>query len=209
MYSTLVSVALFSTLAIQGALADFAVNTVDLVQCEPVQLTWDNVGSKSYNVALVSSANPCDDVLAEYGDHSVNHITVTPALKAGEKVLISVLGDNEDGWSGEITVKQGKDDSCLPAALRVASSSSSSAAPSTSSTAAAASVSGTTLVVNPAAGPTGAGSAPAAPSSTGGGASAVGAAGSGVLGNGAFASVHFSASTLALSAIAAVAALAF
>ncbi len=63
MYSTLLSVALFSTLAIQGALADFAVNTVDLVQCEPVQLTWDNTGSKSYNVALVSSANPCDDVL--------------------------------------------------------------------------------------------------------------------------------------------------
>ncbi|KAI0719321.1 hypothetical protein C8T65DRAFT_636324 [Cerioporus squamosus] len=202
MYSTLLSVALFSTLAIQGALADFTVNTVEITQCEPVQLTWADTGSKSYNVALVSSANPCDDVIAEYGDHTTNHITVTPAIAAGQKVMVSVLGDDDEGWSGEITVKEGKDTSCLP------KSSSASSSAAASSTSAVASASGTTLVVNPAAAPTSASSAPAAPSSSDG-ATVVGAAGAGALGNGAFASVQFSASTLALSAIAAVAALAF
>ena len=84
MYSTLLSVALFSSLAIQGALADFTVNTPEItqvrpsspvteghpphapishIQCQPVQLTWASTGAKTYNVALVSSANPCDDVM--------------------------------------------------------------------------------------------------------------------------------------------------
>ena len=65
------------------------------------------------------------------------------------------------------------------------------------------------LVVNPAAAPTAPGTAPAAPESTDA-AEAVGAANAGILGdsNGAFASVQLSASTLVLSAVAAVAALA-
>ena len=33
------------------------------IQCQPVQLTWASTGAKTYNVALVSSANPCDDVM--------------------------------------------------------------------------------------------------------------------------------------------------
>ncbi|RPD60119.1 hypothetical protein L226DRAFT_535052 [Lentinus tigrinus ALCF2SS1-7] len=206
MYSTLLSVALFSTLAIQGALADFTVNTpAEITQCEPVQLTWADTGAKTYNVALVSSADPCDTVIAEYGDHSTNHITVTPAVEAGQKVMLSVIADDDDeGWSGEFTVKAGNDTSCLP---KVSTSASASSSAGHSSSSAVAS-SGTTLVVNPAAAPTTASSAPAAPSSTDG-ASVVGAAGSGILDNGAFGSVRFSASTVALSAIAAVAALAF
>ncbi|TBU42370.1 hypothetical protein BD309DRAFT_830704, partial [Dichomitus squalens] len=198
MYSTLLSVALFSALAIQGALADFTVETPTITQCEPVQIKWDSTNAKSYNVAIVSAANPCDDVLADLGDHEVNHITWTPTLKAGTQVVLSILdSDDNEAWSGEITVKGGSNTSCL-----AVSSSSASSSASHSSTASSASASGTTLVVNPAAAPSSY-SAPAAPSSSG--ASVVGAANSGILGdsNGAF-SVRFSVPSVALGAIVAV-----
>ncbi|KAI8980220.1 hypothetical protein BD414DRAFT_493978 [Trametes punicea] len=190
MYPTLVTVALFSALAIQGALADFTVATpAEFVQCEPVQLTWDNTNAKSYNVILVPASDPCNEVLQDYGDHTVNHITITPTLKEGEQVMISVLDSNDqEGWSGTITVKKGNDTSCLSNASSAASSA------------------GTTLVVNPAAAPTSY-SAPPAGSS---GAQAVGAANQGILGNsnGALTSMKYSASALFLTALGAVAAVA-
>ncbi|KAI0359822.1 hypothetical protein OH77DRAFT_1434240 [Trametes cingulata] len=213
MYSTLVSVALFSALAIQGALADFTVVTPEITQCEPVHLSWDNTGAKSYNVIIVPNDDPCNEVLAltdagdrsaDLGDHTVNHITWTPNnLKEGAVVMVSVLDSNDqEGWSGAITVKKGNDTSCLPGA------SSSAAASSTSSVAALASA-GTTLVINPAAAPTSFSSAPAAPSSSGA-ATAVGAANAGIVGgsNGALSSVKVSASALLLT-LGAVAAIAF
>ncbi|KAI0635970.1 hypothetical protein C8Q77DRAFT_1051646 [Trametes polyzona] len=117
MYSTLISVALFSALAIQGARADFTVNTPEITQCEPVKLTWDNTGAQSYNVIIVPNSDPCNGVLADLGDHTVNHITWTPQLKEGEVVMVSVLDSNDqEGWSGAVTVKKGNDTSCIPGA---------------------------------------------------------------------------------------------
>ncbi|CDO70646.1 hypothetical protein BN946_scf184756.g12 [Trametes cinnabarina] len=210
MYHTLLSVALFSALAIQGALADFTVDTpAELVQCEPIQLTWDNTNAKSYNVIIVPSDDPCNEVLQDYGDHTTPHITITPTFKEGAQVMISVLDSNDqEGWSGSITVKKGNDTSCLASASSsAATSSSASSSPSVVADALTGSSSGTTLVVNPAAAPTGY-SAPPAGSS---GAQAVGAANQGVLGgsNGALASVKLSASALVITAFGAVAALAF
>ncbi|KAL7279227.1 hypothetical protein ACG7TL_007067 [Trametes sanguinea] len=208
MYPTLVSVALFSALAIQGALADFTVVTPpEFVQCEPIQLTWDNTNAKSYNVIIVPSDDPCNEVIQDYGDHTTPHITITPTFKEGSQVMISVLDSNDqEGWSGSITVKKGNDTSCLPAA----SSASSAAASSTASAVADAltgSATGTTLVVNPAAAPTSASAVPSGSS----GAQAVGAANEGILGNsnGALASVKLSASAIVLTALGAVAAIAF
>ncbi|KAI0749817.1 hypothetical protein C8Q80DRAFT_1164112 [Daedaleopsis nitida] len=194
MYSTLVSVALFSALAIQGALADFTVSTPqEITTCGSLKLKWDAVdNAKSYNVALVSSTDPCDTVIAELGDHKGTSMTWNATgLKVGQSLMVSVLADDiDEGWSNAVKVTEGD---CAKTTT--------TASVSATSTATA----GTTLVVNPAAGPS---SAPAAPSDDG--AQAVGAANSGVLGgsNGALSSVHFSASTLALSAVAAVAALA-
>ncbi|KAI0707322.1 hypothetical protein C8Q76DRAFT_748789 [Earliella scabrosa] len=205
MYSTLVSVALFSALAIQGALAEFTVSTpAEISTCGSVKLSWEKVeGIKNFNVAIVSTENPCEDIIADLGDHKGASMTwnVTDALKPGDKVMISVLADDADeGWSGSVTVKDGCPKS---------SSSASSVAPSSSAAPSSAKPDGTTLVVNPAAAPTAPGTAPAAPESTDA-AEAVGAANAGILGdsNGAFASVQLSASTLVLSAVAAVAALA-
>lgn len=200
MYSTFVSVALFSALAIQGALADFTVETPTITQCGSVQLKWDSTGAQSYNVAIVSAADPCDDIVRDLGDHTVNHITWTADIPAGQQVMLSILdSDDNEAWSGAITVGKSDVTSCL-------ASSSSSASASGSASASAAASSGTTLIVNPAAAPS---TAPAAPSSSGG-ATAVGAANSGVLGgsNGAM-SVRFSATSVAVGAIVAVAALAF
>ncbi|KAI0833526.1 hypothetical protein BC628DRAFT_1308047 [Trametes gibbosa] len=199
MYSTLVSVALFSALAIQGALAEFTVNTPEIVQCEPVKLSWDSTGAKSYNVIIVPNDDPCNGVLADLGDHTVNHITWTPDLKEGAVVMVSVLDSNEDeGWSGAVIVKQGNDTSCLPGAASSAASASAASATAKSSASASSAVSGTTLVVNPAAGPS-VTTAPSAPSSPG--ATAVGAANQGVLGddNGALASAKLSVSAILLT----------
>ncbi|KAI9061311.1 hypothetical protein FKP32DRAFT_1604952 [Trametes sanguinea] len=130
MYPTLVSVALFSALAIQGALADFTVVTPpEFVQCEPIQLTWDNTNAKSYNVIIVPSDDPCNEVVQDYGDHTTPHITITPTFKEGSQVMISVLDSNDqEGWSGSITVKKGNDTSCLPAASTSSSATSSASA---------------------------------------------------------------------------------
>ncbi|KAI0649073.1 hypothetical protein C8Q79DRAFT_1007640 [Trametes meyenii] len=210
MYSTLVSVALFSALAIQGALAEFTVETPEITQCEPVHLKWDDTGAKSYNVIIVPNDDPCNGIEADLGDHSVNHITWNaPNLKEGSVVMVSVATDDDEGWSGAITVKKGNDTSCIAGASSSAVSSSSASASASSSGASALVVAGTTLVVNPAAAPTSShSSVPAAPSSSG--ATAVGAANEGILGNnnGAFASVKFSASALFVTVLGAVAAVA-
>ncbi|KAI0787626.1 hypothetical protein C8Q74DRAFT_1252916 [Fomes fomentarius] len=133
MYSTLVSVALFAALSIQGALAEFTVHTpAEITTCDPLKLSWDAVtGTKNYNVALVSSADPCETVLADLGDHSGTHITWDPkGLKAGDQVLISVLADDSDeGWSGAVTVKE-----CAKSSAASSAVSASSAAPASTGT---------------------------------------------------------------------------
>ncbi|KAH9945149.1 uncharacterized protein BXZ73DRAFT_96139 [Epithele typhae] len=193
MYSTLLSVALFSTLAIRGALADFNVDTPTVVACQDVQLKWDSDGSKSYDVAIVPADEPCGTVLVDLGDHTINHITwKNVTLKPDTTVMISVLSDNDEGWSGHVTVKAGNDTSCLGTTV--------------ASSAAAVSTQKTTLVANAASAVTSASSAPSAPK-TSDGAEAVGAAAAG-LGNGAM-SVGFSMGAVALSAFAGIAALAF
>ncbi|KAI0661769.1 hypothetical protein C8Q70DRAFT_1052082 [Cubamyces menziesii] len=214
MYSTLLSVALFSALAIQGALADFTVDTPsEITACDSIQLTWDSTGAKTYDVAFVSPEDPCGTTLQDFGDdHTTNHITVKPALAAGTKVMISVIdSDGSEGWSGEITVKAGNDTSCLPGAASSAASSTQGSTSAASETATSNTASGTTLTVagavNPEADPTGT-SATSVPSGNGG-ATAVGAANEGILGsNGALASVKFSASALFVTVLGAVAAVA-
>jgi hypothetical protein len=114
MFPTLVTLALFAIIAIQGALADFTVATPQITQCKPVQLTWDQTKGP-YNLLVVPGDDPCDEPLADLGDHDENHMTWTNKLPAGTKVMLSVLDANEDeGWSGEITVGESTDDSCLP-----------------------------------------------------------------------------------------------
>ncbi|OCH95353.1 hypothetical protein OBBRIDRAFT_788233 [Obba rivulosa] len=210
MLASLVSVALFSTLAIQGARADFSVDTPTFVQCQSAQVTWDSTNSPPYNLIVVPAADPCGDVVADLGDHNGTSMHWTVALAAGQQVMLSLQdGADDEAWSGAITVQPSDDSSCLPGASSSAVVSSSDAPAASSSAAALSSAASvdpaTTLVVAPNnVAPSPSSAAAAVPTSSG--AVAVGAANSGILGNsnGALGLPSFSAPLMALSTLAAV-----
>ncbi|KAH0585289.1 hypothetical protein J132_10058 [Termitomyces sp. J132] len=219
MFSTLLTVALFAA----PALADFAVNTPNLVQCQSAEISWAPT-TGPYNLIVVSAEDPCGDALFDLGDHDGTSIHWTAALPAGANVQISVEDSTGDeAWSGVITVGKSNDSSCVPASVAdIAKSESASEAASSSiqasssakassakassakasstqaSSTTAQSPSGTTVVVTPTATVNVAASTAEDPAP-----SAVGAAASNpLLGNGA-SSVRQSASVV-LGALAAV-----
>ncbi|EIN09775.1 hypothetical protein PUNSTDRAFT_125835 [Punctularia strigosozonata HHB-11173 SS5] len=144
MYTTLVSTAaLVFTLAVSAVSAEFTVSTPQLNQCGSAQITWSD-GKGPYNLVVVPAEDPCGDILADLGDHSGASMTWKNInFAAGTKVMLSLEDDNEDeAWSGEITIGASDDASCLA----VASSASGSASVASSSTASSDSAR-TTLVV--------------------------------------------------------------
>ncbi|KIK10056.1 hypothetical protein K443DRAFT_670691 [Laccaria amethystina LaAM-08-1] len=134
MYSTLLTVALFIAPLIQGALADFAINSPDLVQCKSSKISWSPT-TGPYNLIVVPGDQPCGDALVEIGDFDGTFTNWVVALPAGKQVVLSLVDaqDNE-AWSKTITVGASSDTSCLPAALKPAGSSSTSQPASGSST---------------------------------------------------------------------------
>ncbi|GJE88686.1 hypothetical protein PsYK624_047690 [Phanerochaete sordida] len=211
MFTTLVSAAaLLSALAIRGASAQdaFAIDTPVMTQCQDVHVTWSG-GKAPFNLIVVPSDAPCDQVLVDLGDHQGQSITWNVGIAAGTQVMLSLQDANEDeAWSGIITVGGNDDSSCLAAA----SSAASSAAPSSSvSPADAEPTPATTLTVAPDAN-TPAANAGASPtdsaadsSSTDGAAVPIGAANAGVLPNSSGASTmhKIGGSVVALGAVAA------
>ncbi|KAH9838276.1 uncharacterized protein C8Q71DRAFT_795800 [Rhodofomes roseus] len=192
MFATLISVALFSSLAIKGARADFTLDTPALVQCQPATLTWSNTGSNTYNVIVVPSDDVCGDELADLGDFTDTTTTWTVAVPAGQNVTFSVQDqwDNE-AWSGSATVGPSDDASCLSAV----SGASSAVLP----TAASASHHASTAKA------TGSGVVNAAPASSSGAAQVVGAASSGDGTSAGFSMHQLNAPVMILSALAALA----
>ncbi|KAG5730959.1 hypothetical protein E4T56_gene7146 [Termitomyces sp. T112] len=129
MFSTLLTVALFAA----PALADFAVNTPNLVQCQSAEISWAPT-TGPYNLIVVSAEDPCGDALFDLGDHDGTSIHWTAALPAGANVQISVEDSTGDeAWSGVITVGKSNDSSCVPASVAdIAKSESASEAASSS-----------------------------------------------------------------------------
>lgn len=133
MFSTLVKVALFAPLAIQGVLAGFAVNTPEFKQCESAKISWEATKGP-YNIIVVSAANPCGDALADLGDFTTTFTNWPVAIAAGAKVQISVVdADDDEAWSGNITVAAGTSSACLSTSSSSSSSSSSTSSSSTTS----------------------------------------------------------------------------
>jgi len=143
MFSTLITVTLFVSLAIQGSFAGFAINTPKLTECTPAQISWaPSVGP--YSLEIVSASEPCGNAL-----HTITGLTTTvyeytSDFKAGTQVLLFVADSaGNDAWSGEITVGGSSNTSCTPGASSTAThsttavnkpiSSSPSPSPSTSS----------------------------------------------------------------------------
>jgi len=164
MFTTLVSAAtLLSVLALRGVSAQdaFTIDTPAMTQCQDVHVTW-NGGVSPYNLIIVPSDAPCDQVLVDLGDHTGNSITWNVGLSTGTQLMFSLADANEqEAWSGIITVGGSNDSSCLAAASSSAPTSSADASTASSSvvSASAAVTPATTLTV-PADFNTPAGSAP-------------------------------------------------
>ncbi|KJA19445.1 hypothetical protein HYPSUDRAFT_189856 [Hypholoma sublateritium FD-334 SS-4] len=188
MFSTFLTAALFIAPAIQGALADFAISSPALVQCQNATISWEPTKGP-YNLIVVSAANPCGDALVEVGDFSTTLISWKASLAAGTTVQLSLLdaSDNE-AWSKNITVGASSDASCLSNAIVKASSSSGASVASTTVASTAAS---TTLLV------AGTSSAASADSSV----VPIGAANAGTLGSAAFTVRQVSTPLLAISGL--------
>jgi hypothetical protein len=114
MYSTLFATTLFFALAALRVAADFTVYTPQLTQCQPATLSWDNT-SGPYNVIIVPAEDTCGDELADLGDVDANtYQWPSVPFPAGTQVVISVMDANDqEGWSGTITVQPSNDNSCL------------------------------------------------------------------------------------------------
>ncbi|THH30027.1 hypothetical protein EUX98_g4179 [Antrodiella citrinella] len=193
MYSTLVSVALFAAAFVGSvnAVNDLGLSQpAQLVQCQPVTLTW-NKATAPYDLVVVPSSDPCNTVLVDLGaNHTTTSYTWNTNVKAGTQVDISLLdADGKEGWTGSITVKASNDSSCL-AASQTQNSTSSAAGH------------GTTLVVPPSgANPT---VAINPPSTTDSGAVPVGAANAGLNPHSGAIANSFNGVTVAFSVIVGV-----
>ncbi|KAI0783660.1 hypothetical protein C8Q75DRAFT_810718 [Abortiporus biennis] len=201
MYTTLFSVALFSSLAIRSVVADtIKVPNVELVQCKAAQLSWSG-GNPPYDVVIVPPEHPCEDdkIISDLGgEHPVPNLEWNVAVKAGVEVVFSVVDrDGNEGWSGSMTVGASNDTSCLQA-LTVANSTSSATSSGVAPT--------TTLVVAPST------HSPVSTTSSSSGsddgaATAVGAANAGVdpgIGNGALSTMRVNGPAMVLSSLAAI-----
>lgn len=135
MFTTLFTAALFIAPAIQGALADFSVNTPALVQCKEAKISWEETKGP-YNVIVVPAATPCGDTYVDAGDHNSTSFSWQATVPAGMKVQVSVEDANGDeAWSGTITVASSDDVTCVnPELLALATSATNSATTGTTPT---------------------------------------------------------------------------
>ncbi|KAJ2926933.1 hypothetical protein H1R20_g10170, partial [Candolleomyces eurysporus] len=194
MYSTLITaVALFAA----PALAAFAVNDPELKQCGTSKISWEKTQGP-YNVIAVSAADPCGEPLVEIGDFEGSSIQWKATIPAGTIVQISVADASDDeAWSKNITVAASDDASCLTS-TSVTPGSTTTTGSTTDSTTGGSTTSSTTDSTD-------------TDGTTGSGVEAVGAANAGsnrFLDSAAPSARQASVPIMALSAIAAVAALA-
>ncbi|KAI0777044.1 hypothetical protein BC629DRAFT_629799 [Irpex lacteus] len=200
MFTTLISLALVSTVALRGVLAEFSVSSPAINEGESFHLTWSGQEGE-VNAIIVDAAQPCDSLLVDLGDHSNGALTWpgTHNLTAGTKVQISLEDSKgEEAWSSVITV--GKGNATVSASSSASASASASAVPSGSSSVEAESA--TTLVIAATASPVGAASSTASGSSDDTPANAIGAVNQGLL-SGAPALHKLSAPAVALTALVA------
>ncbi|KAJ7170765.1 hypothetical protein C8R43DRAFT_980985 [Mycena crocata] len=112
MFATLLTLALFAAPALNGVSA-FQMNTPDLTQCGSARITWEKTKGP-YNLIVVDSAEPCGEPLADLGDHDGTSITWKVDFASKSKLMFSLEDANGDeAWSGEMTVGNSTDASCL------------------------------------------------------------------------------------------------
>jgi len=123
MFTTFISCTLLLALAISGAQAGFAINSPELTQCQDAHISW-SPSTGPYNLIVVPNDNPCEDVVADLGDHTGTTMTWKVNVSGGQSVLFSLLDSTgEEVWSQVLYVKESNDASCLPGNRNHASSS--------------------------------------------------------------------------------------
>jgi len=120
MFSTLITVALFVSLAIQGTFAGFAINTPKLVECTPAEISWAP-GDGSYTIEIVSASDPCGDALQTIPGLTSTTYQYTSHLKAGTQVVLFIADTaGNEAWSGAITIGANSS-ACTPSASSITS----------------------------------------------------------------------------------------
>ncbi|KAF8807049.1 hypothetical protein BYT27DRAFT_7190763 [Phlegmacium glaucopus] len=120
MFSTLITVALFVSLAIQGASAGFAINTPNIVQCEPVKVSWASA-SPPYNIEVVSATDPCGPALDTIWGLTATLFDYSGKVAAGTEVVLYISDSaGNEAWSGNITVGASSNKTCIPGASSIA-----------------------------------------------------------------------------------------
>ncbi|KAH9940956.1 hypothetical protein B0H21DRAFT_780267 [Amylocystis lapponica] len=134
MLATFLSVALFATLAIKGARADLTIDTPALIQCQPVNITWDQTQGP-YNLIVVPADDPCGDIIADLGDFDDTSAQWTPNITAGKAAMFSLEdAAGNEAWSGTMTIQGSNDSSCISGVSSAAVPSSSAVVSSGAST---------------------------------------------------------------------------
>jgi len=124
-----ITVALFVSLAIQGASAGFAINTPAMKQGTPVQISWAP-GTSPYILDIVSAHDPCGTALQTIDDLKSTVYHLTPRWAPGTEVMLFVSDNAGDqAWSGNITI--GSSDACTSGGSTISSSESSTVNPNT------------------------------------------------------------------------------
>jgi len=92
---------------------DFAVNTPELFQCQDVKISWQEA-TRPYDVAIMAASDQCGEPIVELGEQNATVLSWKVNQAAGSKLIISILDHNDnEAWSGEMTVQPSNDTSCL------------------------------------------------------------------------------------------------
>ncbi|KIM73265.1 hypothetical protein PILCRDRAFT_829279 [Piloderma croceum F 1598] len=125
MLATLFSIALF---AIPAFATEFTIDTPSSIQsCQPTTFHWTG-GSPPYDLVIVSSDDPCGDILADLGGGLKGTSMTWPKANLssdiiGKTVSLSLQDNNGlEAWSGAIKFVK-NDTSCLTATPATASAS--------------------------------------------------------------------------------------
>jgi hypothetical protein len=116
MFSTLITVALFIALTIQGASAGFAISTPKLIQCQPVQVSWAPA-HPPYDIEVVAAAEPCGAALDTIWGLTATVFDYSGKIATGTEVVLYISDSvGNEAWSGNITVGPSSNNTCIPGA---------------------------------------------------------------------------------------------
>jgi hypothetical protein len=103
MFSTLITAALFVSLAIQRASASFAINTPN-PQGSSMNISWAPA-TPPYTIEIVPADDPCGEALETIPGLTTTKMTYTSKLASGTRVVLYIFDNaTNDAWSGQITI---------------------------------------------------------------------------------------------------------